>query len=404
VRFGDVLRRVPRPVDPIDDVTYQLVNAKRSRGGIVPRTRLAGCDILVKNQYGICTGDFLISHRQIIHGACGLVPEALDGALVSNEYSALRPTDDLLPEYLAYLSHTSYFQRTCFHSSVGVDVEKMVFDIDKWLQYSLPVPLVEHQREAVAILNTIDRAVATTGAAAKQARAAMLALAQDLLGRGVPGRHTTWKVTEWGEAPANWDITSLEHAGEWLSGGTPSKARADLWSGEVPWVSPKDMKRFRLSDATDHVSEAALGSGTRLAPAGSVLMVVRGMILAHSFPVAIASRPLAFNQDIKVVVPVASLDPAFLMYWLMLREPDVLDLTSDSTHGTKRVPTEDLLALGIPVPPMPEQLEIVAALDACDDAAKAYEQEGIQLQKVRRAMLEDVMWGRIGRSTAAELP
>ncbi|KFA91133.1 hypothetical protein Q664_24215 [Archangium violaceum Cb vi76] len=87
-----------------------MVNAKRSRGGIAPRERLRGRDIRVKSQFRIETDDFLISKRQIIHGACGVVPKELSGSIVSNEYVSLRPKSSLNIDYLRHLSFTSYFQ------------------------------------------------------------------------------------------------------------------------------------------------------------------------------------------------------------------------------------------------------------------------------------------------------
>jgi type I restriction enzyme S subunit len=53
----------------------------------------------------------------------------------------------------------------------------------------------------------------------------------------------------------------------------------------IPWVSPKKMKLSRLYDVADHIPQEALGSGSKLAPARSIFVVVRGMILAKSVPV-----------------------------------------------------------------------------------------------------------------------
>lgn len=152
--FGEALQVVERPVVLGDGAEYQLVIAKRSRRGIVPRERLRGHAILTKTQFEVLAGDFLISRRQIIHGACGVVPASLEGAIVSNEDATLRPRDGLLTEYLQYLTHTSYFQRTCFHSSVGVDVEKMVFKLDDWMRFPVHLPLVSEQRRIASILSS----------------------------------------------------------------------------------------------------------------------------------------------------------------------------------------------------------------------------------------------------------
>jgi type I restriction enzyme, S subunit len=76
------------------------------------------------------------------------------------------------------------------------------------------------------------------------------------------------------------------------------------------------MKRPRLDDVTDHISQEALESGSKLAPAGSVFVVVRGMILAKTVPVAFAEVPMAINQDIKAIIPGPKLRSDFLLYAL----------------------------------------------------------------------------------------
>ncbi|MCC6620596.1 MAG: restriction endonuclease subunit S [Deltaproteobacteria bacterium] len=149
-----------------------------------------------------------------------------------------------------------------------------------------------------------------------------------------------------------------------MGGGTPSKSNARFWDGEIPWVSPKDMKSDHIFDAQDHISAAALeGSATRLIPSGALLMVVRGMILAHSFPTAITRAAVAINQDMKALVPFrADLGPYLLTLTKGIKSR-VLELVERSTHGTCKLPTGALLNLPIALPPLAEQRRIVARVD-----------------------------------------
>jgi type I restriction enzyme S subunit len=48
------------------------------------------------------------------------------------------------------------------------------------------------------------------------------------------------------ELPEEWRVVHLADVAELASGGTPSKQRADYWSGAIPWASPKDLKQPRL--------------------------------------------------------------------------------------------------------------------------------------------------------------
>ncbi len=156
----ELLKAQKRRVQLDDDTEYDLVVAKRNRGGIEPRGKLRGKDIRTSTQFKVKAGDFVISRRQIIHGACGIVPESLDGAIVSNEYSVFTVNEHLDPGYLRLLSHSLYFQQTCFHSSVGVAVEKMIFKVEQWLKYPFLLPPIAEQRAITKTLETAEAEIA----------------------------------------------------------------------------------------------------------------------------------------------------------------------------------------------------------------------------------------------------
>lgn len=158
--MGKLLKVVQRPVKMVDDDLYQLVTARRNRGGLVARERLTGAKIATKTQFRVKAGDFVMSRRQIAHGACGILPPKLDDALVSNEYAALLPTDELDKAFLRHLPHSIYFQQTCFHSSVGVHVEKLVFNLDHWLTWPFLIPPAGEQRRIATVLDAWNTAIA----------------------------------------------------------------------------------------------------------------------------------------------------------------------------------------------------------------------------------------------------
>ena len=176
--LGQHLIEVRRPVALKADQTYNLVTVKRSRGGVVLREVLSGREVKTPSQFYVHADDFLISKRQIVHGACGLVPAELDGAVVSNEYAVLNSDGAIDLRFLRYLSETRYFQQTCFHSSIGVHVEKMIFKTERWLKWPFNIPLLPVQHKIVEVLNAARREVALFEAQVdklKQEKAALMA-------------------------------------------------------------------------------------------------------------------------------------------------------------------------------------------------------------------------------------
>jgi type I restriction enzyme S subunit len=164
-------------------------------------------------------------------------------------------------------------------------------------------------------------------------------------------------------------------------GGTPSKSKECYLKGDIPWVSPKDMKFDVITDSIDHISvEAIEQSTTNLIPTGSILVVVRSGILARTIPVAITGRDVAINQDIKALCPDSSVDAWFLFYFLKSRLEEMLSLASRGAT-VHRIMADQIRAMEILVPPLSEQRRIVGILDEAFEGlatAKANAEQNLQ--------------------------
>lgn len=163
--------------------------------------------------------------------------------------------------------------------------------------------------------------------------------------------------------PKQWSLKAFSNVGKFMSGGTPSKDKPEYWNGVFPWISPKDMKRSNLRNSIDHISEIVFEETSlkKIAP-NSILIVVRGMILAHSFPVGINRVPVAINQDMKAIIPSKEYDPDFLLTCLTMMKDWILQFVSSAAHGTKKLNTDSFEKILIPCPPPLNQAEFVKIL------------------------------------------
>jgi len=164
------------------------------------------------------------------------------------------------------------------------------------------------------------------------------------------------------------NLVPIRELATFKHGGTPSKAKTAYWQGDIPWVSPKDMKRTAIGDATDHISpEAVDDSATSLVPVGSILIVVRSGILAHSLPVAQVTKPLAFNQDIKAVLPkLEAVNPEYLFWFLRAQERDIIARGVKKGATVHSIQSGFIESLMVPLPALPEQRRIVDLLSRAE--------------------------------------
>ena len=145
---------------------------------------------------------------------------------------------------------------------------------------------------------------------------------------------------------------------DFYSGGTPSKKNPEYWDGSLPWFSPKDIKSPMLWDSIDHVNdEITEKTNLKLIPEDTVVVVVRGMILAHDVPVAIVKTAATINQDLKAMIPKRECNAVFLASALRNQEKMLLAETGQSAHGTKKLDTDVLGSVAVPNAPLALQNE-----------------------------------------------
>jgi type I restriction enzyme S subunit len=182
-------------------------------------------------------------------------------------------------------------------------------------------------------------------------------------------------------------------------GSTPSKAEPRYWNGgNVPWVSPKDMKVFLIGDSEDHITKAAL-ERLSLVPKDSVLVVVRSGILSRTLPVAITTAPVTINQDMRAFVPAQDVSATFLAWQLIANERGILDACSKDGTTVSSIEGVALARYPIWIAPRAEQTRIVEKLEdllgSLDAAVAELKAAQRKLAHYRQALLKAAVDGAL---------
>ena len=194
--------------------------------------------------------------------------------------------------------------------------------------------------------------------------------------------------------PEGWSTKQLDEVANFASGGTPSKQEPENWNGSFPWVSAKDMKTIIIRDSELKLTPQGTAKA-KIAPKDSILVLTRGMTLMKDLPVGYVVREVAFNQDIKALVPKESIFGKFLAYALIANKHSILSLVDVAGHGTGRLDTELLKEFFLEVPPLEEQRKIAEILSAWDEAIEQQTQL-LELKRERkRGLMQQLLTGRV---------
>lgn len=207
---------------------------------------------------------------------------------------------------------------------------------------------------------------------------------------------------EWlGEVPKGWEMVPLKYLCNFSGGGTPSKDNLSYWTGgDIPWVSPKDMKSFWLSETQDKLTEKAVeDSSTNFIEAGALLMVVRSGILQRTIPIAINKVRVTLNQDMKALKFNERMNAEYTANYILGNVSSLLLEWSKEGATVESIEQEYLSGSLVPVPPIEEQHLINKDLKEKMSVFQGLESQAVKgialLQERRTALISAAVTGKI---------
>lgn len=109
VPLSHVIKRIKEPISVENNKLYKRITVRLYGLGVLQRDELYGNDIGTKKQFVARKGQLIISRIDARNGAFGIVPEELDGAIVTNDFW-LFDVHNALPQYLMLVLSSKRFQ------------------------------------------------------------------------------------------------------------------------------------------------------------------------------------------------------------------------------------------------------------------------------------------------------
>lgn len=322
-------------------------------------------------------GDIAYNMMRMWQGAFGLAERE---GLVSPAYVVLEPTGHVVPRYAEQLLQTPRLRYLLWAYSYGLTEDRLRLYFPDFCKIPVRIPDTRVQESIAEGLSKWDQAIMIAGLQITNCQKEISTFQQRLL-----------FATSAGELPSK--RVPLCQLARFCSGATPSKEKAEFWNGNVPWVSAKDMKSLYVGDTELRITEEAK-KRVRVVPPGSVLVLTRGMTLLHTLPICIACEELAFNQDVKGLLPTEQVSGEFLAHILRAHERQLLDLVDTAGHGTGRLDTNKLKNFLLPVPPRHVQERFIRYVSALEQKLKLLIRHRELLRIEKRALMQKLLSGK----------
>lgn len=380
-KIGIVLTEIKRPIELMDNTSYQLVTVKRRNEGVVPRAILKGKNILVKNYFRVEAGDYLISKRQVVHGANGIVPDNLDGAVVSNEYLVVTDSDDITAKYWAIISIRPEMHKIFFVSSYGVDIEKLVFDVTDWKNRTIVIPQVTEQKNITNYFQKLDALINQH----QQKHDKLSNIKKAMLEKMFPKPGETIPEIRFKEFSGEWEEKGLgTDVAEITGGGTPSTSISEFWDGDIDWYSPTEIgSNVYAQGSQKKITTLGLkNSSAKILPAGNTVLFTSRAGIGD---MAILAKPGTTNQGFQSFIVKEGFSPYFIYSAGKQIKEFALKHASGSTF--LEISGKQLGRMKILMPSLEEQTTIGNYFQKLDSLINKQQQQITKLNNIKQACL-----------------
>lgn len=412
-RIGDILTRNKTCVTVEDGISYKQVTIRTNYKGVVLRGMQVGSTIGTKEQFRVSSGQFILSRIDARSGAFGIIPDELEGAIVTNDFLAFDINkSEVETEFFNVFLQSPIFLEACIRASRGNTNRKRVNE-DFFLNYEINLPSLRDQHQLIKRINKARTGISTAQHEITRQQLLLDKLKQAILQEAIQGMLTAhWRAAHPDVVPANQLLQRIKAEKARLIAAKelrPEKLLPQITPKEIPFEIPKGWEWCRLGEVTRFYdyrgkTPTKLTNGVRLITAKNVKFgffsdVPRDYLseesyknhMVRGFPVSgdilfTTEAPLgnacqlemggrfALGQRIITIQPLLSHKRFFLL--AILSKAIQFQLIEKASGITaKGIKSSRLVQVVFPLPPLAEQKAIVEKVEALMATCHALEAE-----------------------------
>jgi len=345
----------------------------------------------------VAQGQFAYATIHLDEGSIGYLDSEAAG-MVSPMYTVFQPADGVDPRYLLAVLKRPQSLGTYRTLAQGTVNRRASIAFDALASLHLLCPPLAEQRKIATILLSVDEAIEKTQAVIDQVQVVKKGLMQELLTRGLPGRHKKFKKTEIGEIPEEWEVCPLEQVAVVQTG--IAKGKTVERGIELPYLRVANVQdgHVDLSEMKTIIVASAMVDRYRLR-AGDVLFTEGGDAdkLGRGCVWRGQLEPCLHQNHVFAVRPLdGRLLSDFLAHWAASSRGKAyfMDCAKQTTNLAS-INSTQLKALPVPMPSPDEQHGIVVRIDSAN-ARFVAEAGALQaLQTIKSALMSVLLTGEV---------
>lgn len=256
VRIGDFLKRSRIPIDIKNDQEYKRVTIRTKHQGVSLRDKVIGKRIGTKKQFVLKAGQFILSKIDARYGAFGIVPEEVDGAIITGNFWAYNIDNALTSvDWINNYTNSIAFYDLCERASSGI-THRRYLNEDAFLNHELYLPLIAEQASIIKRFEEQKNQISNLRSFVAKDEDSIVKFRQAVLQEAIEGKFTA----EWRKQNPEF-IRGENHASKLLEKMRAKKdrlikeseIRADkpvptIADDEKPFILPEGWAWCRLGD------------------------------------------------------------------------------------------------------------------------------------------------------------